>query len=133
MIRPNQRPQLRRPGLTLRRPANHKSSRELKEKENKRVEESRGTEKLALPRVTRMPPRPMPPRPTLARPEKPRKKPRKKLQRGDVGTVPAEGMFSKSRAITATRRAIMPSTALSQKTSDSLDDFQGPYGRVPYI
>ncbi len=53
----------------------------------------------------------------LARPEKFRKKPSKKPQRGDVGTVPVGGMLPKSRAITVTRRAIIPSIAPSQKTS----------------
>ncbi len=69
-----------------------------------------------------MPPRPTPPRPTLAKPEKPKKKPSKKPsrkpQRRDVGTISARGMLPKSRAITATRRAIMPSIIPSQKTSD---------------
>ncbi len=117
------RPQLRNPRSTPSRPANQKPPGELGEKKNKRVEESKGIERLAPPRVKRMPPRPIPPRttpprPTLARPEKPRKKPSRKSQRGDVGTVPSGGMLPKSRAITATRRAIMPSTAPSQKTSN---------------
>ncbi len=126
-IRPkNQRPQLRRPSPTPRRPANQKPPEELREKGNKCVEEGEGTERLAPPRVRRIPPRPMPPRttpprPTLARPEKPKKKPSRKPsrkpQRGDVRTVPAGGMLSKSHAITATRKTIMPSTATSRKTS----------------
>ncbi len=141
-IRPNQRLQLCRPGPTPRRPANQKSPGELEEKRNECVKEGKGKERLAPPRVRRMPPRQMlprttPPRPTLARPKKPRKKPSRKPsrkpQRGDVGTVPAGGMPPKSRAITATKKAIMPSTAPSQKTNNSLDDFQGPCGRVPYI
>ncbi len=122
-IRPkNQRPQLRRSGPTPRRPANQKPPGELGEKRNKCVEEGEGIERLAPPRVRKMSPRPMTPRPTLARPEKPRKKPSRKSsrkpQRGDAGMVPAEGMLPQSRAITATRRAIMPSIAMSRKTSD---------------
>ncbi len=74
-----------------------------------------------MPRVRKMPPRPTLPRLTLARSEKPRKKlsrkPNRKPQRGDVKTVLAGGMLPKLRAITATRRVIMPSTAPSQKTS----------------
>ncbi len=132
------RPQLRRPGHTSHRPANQKPSRELREKENERVEEGNSKERLAPLRVKKMPPRLTPPRPTPSRPtiarlEKPRKKPKRKLQRGDVGTVPAGGMLLKSRAITATRRAIMPSIVPRQKTSDSLDDFQGPCRCVSYI
>ncbi len=119
------------------RPANQKPLGELGEKGNKCVEEGEGTERLAPPKVRRIPPRPTPPRPTLAKPEKPRKKPSRKPsrkpQRGDAGTIPARGMLPKSHAITATRRAIMPSTTPSQKTSNSLDDFQGPCGRVSYI
>ncbi len=116
------RPQLQRPGPTLRQPANQKPSGELEEKRNKRVEEGEGIERLAPPRVRRMPPRQMPPRttplrPTLARPEKRGKKPSRKSsrkpQRGNVGTVLARGMLPKSRTITATRRAIMPSTVTS--------------------
>ncbi len=113
--------QLRRPDPTLHRPANQKPLGELGEKGNKRVKESKGIERLALPRVRRMLPRLTSPRPMLARPKKPRKKlskkPSKKPQRGDVGTVPAKGMFPKSCTITATRRVIMPSTIPSQKTS----------------
>ncbi len=119
-IRLNQRPRLRRPGPTPRRAANQKPLGELGEKENKRVEEGEGIERLAQPRGRRMSPKPMPPRPTLAKPEKPKKpsrKPSRKPQRGDVGTVPAGEMLPKSRAIIATRRAIIPSTAPSQKTS----------------
>ncbi len=77
-------------------------------------------------------PKPTPPRPTLARPEKPKKpnrkpskKPSRKPQRGDVGTDPAGGMLPQSHAITTTRKAIMPSIALSRKTSGSPDDPQG--------
>ncbi len=126
------RPQLRRPGPTPHRPANQKPPGELGEKENERVEEGEGIERLAPPKVRRMPPRQMPPRttpprPTLAKPEKPGKKPNRKpsrkSQRGDVGTISVGGMPLKSCVITATKRAIMPSTALSQKTSNSLDDF----------
>ncbi len=113
--------QLCRPGPTPHRPANQKLPGELGEKRNERVKEGEGTERLAPPRVKRMPPKPTLLRPTLARPEKPRKKPSKKpsrkSQRGDVRTVLAGGMFPRSRAITATRRAIMPSTPPSQKTS----------------
>ncbi len=120
------RPQLHSPGPNPRRPANQKPPGELGEKENERVKEGEGTERLAPPRVRRIPPRQMPlrttpPRPTLARPEKPRKKPSRKPsrkpQRRDVGTVPAGGMLLKSRAITVIRRAIIPSTATSRKTS----------------
>ncbi len=72
--RPNQRPQLCRPGPTPHRLDNQKPPRELGEKKNKCVEEGEGIERLAPPRAKRMPPKPTPPRPTLARPEKPRKK-----------------------------------------------------------
>ncbi len=69
-IRPkNQRPQLRRPAPTLRRTANQKPPEELGEKGNKCVEESKGTERLAPPRVRKISSRPMPPRPTLTRPK----------------------------------------------------------------
>ncbi len=96
MSRPNQRPQLRSPGPTPRRPANQESLGELGEKENECVEEGEGTERLAPPRARRMSPKPKPPRPTLARPEKPKKpsrKPSRKPQRGDVETVLAGGML----------------------------------------
>ncbi len=120
-IRPNQRPQVRKPEPTPRRPANQKPPGELGKKGNKRIEEGEGTGRLALPRVRRMPPRPTPPRPTLAKPKKSRKKPSRKPcrkpQRGIVGTVLAERILPKLRTITAIRRAIMPSTALSRKTS----------------
>ncbi len=137
-IRPNKRPQLRRPGPTPRRPTNQKPSGKLGEKGNERVKEGEGTERLAPPRVRRTPPRPTPPRPTplrptLAKSEKPRKKPRRGPQRENVGTVLSREMFPRSNAITVTRRAIMPNTALSQKTSGSFNDLQGPCGCVPYI
>ncbi len=115
------RPQVRRLSLISRRLANQKPPRELGEKGNERIEEGKGTERLAPPRVRMMPSRPTPPRPTLARPEKPKKKlsrkPSRKPQRGDVGTVLAGGMLLKSCAITAIRRAIIPSTIPSRKTS----------------
>ncbi len=115
-IRPkNQKAQLRRPGLTLCRLANQKPLEELGEKNNKRVED---TKRLAPLRVRRMPPRP-----TLPRSEKPRRKP----QRRDDGIVLIKGMLPRSRAITAIRRIIMPSTIPSQKTSGSLDDSQRLY------
>ncbi len=109
------KPQLYRLAPTLNRPANQKPPGELGEKRNERVEESKGTKRLAPLRVRRMPS--TPPRPTLARLEKPRKKLSRKPQRGDVGTVPVRGMLPKSRAIIATKRAIMPNTALNQRTS----------------
>ncbi len=115
------RPQLCRLGPTPCRPANQKPLGELRKKGNESVEEGEGTERLAPLRVRKMPPRPTPLKPTLARPEKPRKKLSRNLsrkpQKGDVRTVLAGGMPPKSRVITATRRAIMPSTAPSQKTS----------------
>ncbi len=85
-----------------------------------------------------MPPRPTPPRATplrltLVKLEKSRKKLRRGPQRGNVGTVPSREMFPRSNTITATRRAIMPRIASSQKTSGSLDDLQGPCKRIPYI
>lgn len=64
-----------------------------------------------------MPLRLTPPRPTLARPEKPTKKPRRKPQRRDIGTVLAGGILPKSRIITITKKAIIPNTASSQKIS----------------
>ncbi len=129
------RPQFCRPGPIPRRPVNQKPPGELGEKGNECVEEGDGTERLAPPRVRKMPPRPMPPRttpprPMLVKPEKPRKKPSRKPsrkpQRGDVGIVPAGGMILQSRAITAIKRAIMPSIAPSRKISGSPDDSQGP-------
>ncbi len=112
-IRPkNQKPQLCRPELAPRRLPNQKPLGELGKKGNKRVED---IERLAPPQVRRMPPTFS--KSTLARPEKPRKKPRRKLQRGNVGTVSAEGMLPKSRAMITTKRAIISSTALSRKTS----------------
>ncbi len=116
-IRPNQRPQLCRPEPTPYRPVNQKPPGELGEKRNKCVKEGKGKERLTPPKVRKILPKPTPLRPTLARLEKSRKKPSRKPQRGDAGTVPARGMLPKSRAITATRRAIMPNTAPSQKTS----------------
>ncbi len=110
------RPQLHRPDPTPHRPANQKPPGKLGEKENKRVEEGEGIERLVLLKVRRMSSKPTPPKLTLARPEKPRKKPSrkpsKKPQRGDVGMVPAGGILPKSYVITTTRKAIMPSTAL---------------------
>ncbi len=132
-IRPkNQRPQLWRQGPIHRWSTNQKPLEELKEKGNKCVKEGEGKERLALLRVKRMPSRPMPsrltpPRPMLARPEKPRKNLRRKPQRGNVRMVSTKGMLLKSCAITATRKAIIPSTALGQKISGSPDDHQRLY------
>ncbi len=116
MIRPErQKSQLRRQGPTSRRPANQKPLENLKKKGNKRVKESKGIERLALPKVRRisprlMPLRLMPLRLMLARPEKSGKKLSRKPLREDVRTVPAEEMLPKSRAITVIKRAIIPST-----------------------
>ncbi len=135
-IRPkNQRPQLYRPGPTPNPPANQKPPGELGQQGNKCVEEGEGTERLAPPRVRRMSRKLTPPRPTLVRPEKPRKKPIRKPQRGDVGTVLAGGMLPKSRAITAIRRTIMLRTAISRKTNarKSIARPWRPMGWLPQV
>lgn len=130
IIRPkNSRPQLRRPGPTLRRPV-QKLPEELRKKRNKCVED---IERLAPPRVKRMSPRLMPPRPTLAKLKKLKKKSSRKPQRGDVRTLPTEEILLRSHAITAIRRAITPSSVPSQKSSNSFYDLQRLYKRVPYI
>lgn len=102
---------------------NQKSLGEFGEKKNKRVKDR---ERLAPPKVKKMPPRLMFPRPTLAKPEKSRKKPKKKSQRENIRTVLIRGMLLRSHAITTTRKAIIPSTTPSQKTSGSRDGFQKP-------
>lgn len=99
----------------------------MEEFKKKRNEYVKGIERLALTRVRKMSPRPISPRlmslrPTLARLEKPRKKPRKKLQKRDVGTVLVREKLLQLRTITAIRKTIIPSITLSQKISGSLND-----------